>query len=394
MDKKSTTWKNPWNIVCCVSLFLFIWGCGICLFADATYGVGRVLKSLMIAGGILLLMGGAFKLLGTKRCLELALSEKVLLPLLVLTLGMIIAIHFMPSVEEINGAKRWIEIAGIRFQPSEPAKLLLIALGAKYLGPLLDGDVQQRIKYSQAWIPLVAGGAICGAVYFQPDMGTMALLAGLVVGIYFMSGMKYKTVSACVLAFVALMIVAAMRESYRMERFRAWFDPWAYRHDEGYQAVQSLITIGSGGFFGYWGQGVSKFGVPEAHTDYAFAVLCNEMGFFGFSILVILFYMLGRAISSIAFQAKSGRNFILCAGISLLIVGQAVANMAMVSGIFPVIGVPLPLISYGGTSLLTTLLSLGLVYAVHRGNLRGEVAQAPKRREELHVVSRRWRQHE
>ena len=161
--------------------------------------------------------------------------------------------------------------------------------------------------------------------------------------------------------------------------------------------VLSLLTIGSGGLFGAdWGQGSGKYlYLPESHTDFAFAVFCQENGFLGAAVLIILFLLMGCAFFKIAVSTRDKRGFLLVTGVSFLIVGQAVANMAMVCGIFPVIGVPLVFISYGGTAMLVSMAGIGLALSVYNEEMKQRQQQETEqlspqtRRSDLRVVGRR-----
>jgi cell division protein FtsW len=202
----------------------------------------------------------------------------------------------------------------------------------------------------------------------QPDMGTAAVIVGLSLVLYILAGIPRSELYFLGMSVAAMVVYLVHAASYRAERIWAWLDPWAYQQTSGYQTVQSLLAIGSGGLFGSGlGMGSSKFNyLPEAHTDFAFAVLCQEMGFVGaFVVLMLLGAMAWYGIQ-IASRAADGYGFMLAAGITTLVVGQAIGNIAMVSGIIPVTGVPLPFISFGGTSLIVNCAAVGLLISVGR----------------------------
>jgi len=162
---------------------------------------------------------------------------------------------------------------------------------------------------------------------------------------------------------------------YRLLRLTNWLDPWKDAQGNGYQLSQSLLAIGSGGATGLpWGQGVSKFFyLPESHTDFAFAIFCQEWGFLGAIILIALFVVFAAALVRIAFKARDPRAFILVSGVTILLVGQGIANMMMVTGCIPVIGVPLMFISYGGTNMVINMICIGLVLSVYRIETRKQL---------------------
>jgi cell division protein FtsW len=186
--------------------------------------------------------------------------------------------------------------------------------------------------------------------------------------LYIIAGLPKQQLLTLVGGGIALFIYATFAASYRAERIAAWINPWDYQLGIGYQTVQGLLAIGSGGFWGTGlGMGSSKFNyLPEAHTDFAFAVLCQEMGFIGALGVLCLMGLLAYYGVRIALKAPDGLGKLLTMGSIFLIVGQAIINISMVSGIFPVVGVPLPFISFGGTSLIVNLMAIGLILSVGR----------------------------
>lgn len=276
---------------------------------------------------------------------------------------------------EVNGSRRWIQL-GMTFQPSEVAKLAALLLMASYLGPKIDKHSRISIS-NKMWFPIMLMG---GLVYKQPDLGTAAIIVGIAFLLYIMAGLPLGEV--VVLGAIALggAGILTFSAAYRIDRVKAWFDPWSYESTSGYQTVQSLIAIGSGGFSGLGlGMGTSKFAyLPEAHTDFAFSILCQEMGFLGaflvFALLAAMAWYCGR----IAKETPDGFGKLLVIGITILVVGQGVANIAMVIGVLPVIGVPLPFISYGGTSLIVNMLSMGILVSVGRRHCSKAPSSPPR----------------
>ena len=174
-----------------------------------------------------------------------------------------------------------------------------------------------------------------------------------------------------------LICALAMLAPYRRARIFLWLDPWKDAQGGGYQMTQSLMAIGSGGLTGLpWGQGSSKFFyLPEAHTDFAFAIFCQEWGYIGALFLIACFVIMAWAMVTIAMNTKDRRGYMLVAGATLFLIGQAAANMAMVTGLLPVIGVPLMFISYGGTSLIANMFTLGLIISVYRNESARETME-------------------
>ena len=212
-----------------------------------------------------------------------------------------------------------------------------------------------------------------GLTILQPDMGTTVLIFGFSFVLIYLAGFDGKFFGGAFVIAGFLGFIAARMSPYRWERIQSWFDPWPHAQDMGYQTVQGLLAVGSGGILGEgFMQGTSKyFYLPEAHTDFAFAVWAQEMGFVGAVFVVVLiaaFTYFGFRISN---KARDEFGKWLAMGITLLISGQALFNIAMVCGIMPVTGVPLPFVSYGGSSLLMNFMAIGLLASIGRRNVEG-----------------------
>jgi cell division protein FtsW len=271
-----------------------------------------------------------------------------------------------------KGAQRWLMIGSFSFQPSEFVKLAVLILGAGYLGHLVDKGLRPHLFKSKVNLAFIEAVILTLMVAIQPDVGTAGIIMGLMIILYIIAGLPIKEV--VILGGAGLVVVtgAIIKAPYRLNRVLIWLNPWADPQGNGYQAVQSFVSIGSGGWFGTaFGMGTGKFFfLPEAHTDFAFAIFCQEWGFFGAIGLMLLFLMLAAAIYRIGQQTTDKSGFLLVTGANFFVVGQAIANMAMVCGLLPVIGVPLSFISYGGTSLIATLAAIGLVISVYRSEIK------------------------
>lgn len=269
----------------------------------------------------------------------------------------------------VNGSRRWLPLGFMQFQPSEIAKIVTIIISASYLGRCLDRNIPITINPQKNIIFLLCV-IIAGFVEAQPDMGTAMIILGIPTILYFIAGLNKKWIYIICGMGALLLIFLATFQPYRLERIYSWYDPWSKSQEDGYQIVQSILAIGSGEFSGMGlGHGFSKYSyLPESHTDFAFAVFCQELGFMGAFIVFLLLITMAYYCIKIALRTKDNFGKLLVCGITMLIVGQAVGNMAMVIGLVPVVGVPLPFISYGGTSLILNMLSIGLVLSIERHN--------------------------
>ena len=301
----------------------------------------------------------------------------------------------------INGARRWIVIGSVSIQPSEFAKLAAIIWTsaklstmrkwgkARYNNPLtnLQGYVSERVGYM---LPMLVWPIIFAVLtILQPDMGTTVLIFGFSFILIYLAGFDGRFFGGAFAVAGVIGFIAARMSPYRWERIQSWFDPWPHAQDMGYQTVQGLLAVGSGGILGEgFMQGTSKyFYLPEAHTDFAFAVWAQEMGFVGAVFVVLLVAAFTFFGFRIANRSRDEFGKWLAMGITLLISGQALFNIAMVCGIMPVTGVPLPFVSYGGSSLLMNFMAIGLLASIGRRNVEGvkqvgTVEDLPSLREE------------
>ena len=255
----------------------------------------------------------------------------------------------------VNGARRWLPLVVVQFQPAELAKLVSIMIAAAYISNKIK--LQRRLELFSVQALIIV--LLFGLTELEPDMGTACIILGIPVLMLVISGLEKKLVGAGVAGIAALII----KEPYRLERLKITYDPWSDAQNYGYQTVQSLSAIGSGELTGMGlGVGVSKYDyLPEAHTDFAFAIFCQENGFLGAIFVFLLFSAFAVYAARIANKARDEYGQILSMGIMILIVGQAIANLFMVGGLIPVVGVPLPFISYGGTSLIITMAAIGIL---------------------------------
>lgn len=278
----------------------------------------------------------------------------------------------------VNGAKRWIYLGAFSFQPAEFAKICSVMIAAYILSYRVEHKLPINILNPQyAFIAF-----LFVVVEMEPDMGTACVILGIPIVMLWMAGLKAYKLQRLLLVGLAAVVGMCLYQPYRLERIKVMFNPWSDAQGMGYQTVQSVTAIGSGGVWGMGlGQGLAKYAyLPEAHTDFAFAVFCQENGFLLTALVLVLYGAFAYYAVRIARDAYDAYGQLLAGGIMLLVVGQAVVNIAMVAGCFPVVGVPLPFISYGGTSLMMTMFSVGVLINIGRYS---QAKQAKKQLDEL-----------
>lgn len=265
---------------------------------------------------------------------------------------------------EVNGAQRWLGYGSLQVQPAEFCKLVSIMITAAYLSYQMKKERPIEIFTPQ----LAIIGAMFVLTELEPDMGTASIIAGIPVVMLIVAGLDKKKVLYLIIGVLVAAAGLIAYQPYRLERLKVTFDPWSDAQNVGYQTVQSLSAIGSGELTGMGlGVGVSKYDyLPEAHTDFAFAIFCQENGFLGAIFVFMLFAAFAVYAARIAGIARDEYGQILAMGIMILIVGQAIGNLFMVGGMFPVVGIPLPFISYGGTSLIVTMAAIGILVNIGR----------------------------
>ena len=280
-------------------------------------------------------------------------------------IGLLGALCFLIILQLIGfgtGATRWIAIAGFNFQPSEPAKLAVILALARYLSEQTPEQLQEFVVYIPA-IALV--GVPFGLVLIQPDLGTSLMLLAGGLTVIFAAGVPRRYIFGVVIAGLAsLPVLWAQLYDYQKARVMTFLNPDADQLGAGYQIAQSKIALGSGGLFGkgfLMGSQSQLNYLPEKQTDFVFTMIGEEFGFIGNVVILIIYFIMLTSIILIALRCENRFARLSCMGVSMMIFLYMFVNVAMVTGLMPVVGAPLPLISYGGTAMLTVFAGIGIV---------------------------------
>lgn len=260
----------------------------------------------------------------------------------------------------INGARRWMSVAGMSFQPSEFAKMACVLFTALMLERRMHRI--NEVSYSLAPIAIV-GAVFAGLIFLEPDYGTALSLVMIVALMVFAAGLSYRYILGAAAAAIPVLAGALMIEQYRVVRLFTFLDPWADRHKEGFQIIQSFIAVGTGGVFGRGlNESVQKMlFLPEPHTDFIYAVIGEELGLIGATITLISFCVIAWRGLHIAAKAEDQFGALTAIGITTMIAAQAFINMSVTLGLLPTKGIPLPLLSSGGSSLLVSLIGVGVL---------------------------------
>ncbi len=295
--------------------------------------------------------------------------RRVGLPLLLVGFGLLVAV-LVPGVGLTSGgSSRWVGFGSFRLQPSELMKLAVVVFGAE----LLSRRADKMGSWADTIRPMVIIFSVAALLILkQPDMGTTLILACIVFGLLFAAGTPVRKMAALLVSVATLALLVGLAEPYRRARLFTFVNPWAHRSGAGYQIVQSLVGLGTGGLLGV-GLGASraKWGfLPNAHTDFIFAIIGEELGLVGSLLVVMLFAFLAYLGIRVAGRAPDRFGGLLAAGITCWVVSQALINIGAVIGVLPVTGVPLPFVSFGGSSLVIIMGAMGILLNIARQERR------------------------
>jgi len=306
--------------------------------------------------------------------------ERMALPLLLIAMVLLVLVLIPGVGHEVNGSRRWFRL-GMSFQPSEIARVLMLTYLASYV-VRKQSELKDELRGFLKPLGLLVAAA--GLLLLEPDFGAATVLLATGLGVLFLAGVKLRHFLALVAIAAAGMAAIAVTSAYRMKRLTAFMDPWADPFNSGFQLTQSLIAIGRGELFGVGlGSSVQKlFYLPEAHTDFVFAVLAEELGLAGVVVTLALFVVLTwRAFHIARLAAEAGLPFqaYFAAGFGLWVGVQTFINVGVNLGLLPTKGLTLPLMSYGASCILVTLGWLGVLMRIHHeASVAGRLA-VPRR---------------
>ncbi|KEH94742.1 stage V sporulation protein E [Clostridium massiliodielmoense] len=311
--------------------------------------------------GLWALIGITFMIIAEKR--DYHKLKKNIKPFIIITIILLCAVFAFPGN---HGARRWIYLpGGASIQPSEIAKYIVVLYMANSIEQ--KGEKMKTFKYG-VFPYLLVSGFFAGMVLLEKNLSIASVIMIVTLIILFASGCREKHI-AFVVAFVgALGVAFTVLEPYRMARFTSFLNPWADPKGKGYQLIQSLLALGSGGVMGM-GLGRSRqkcYYIPEPHNDFIFSIIGEELGLIGCLVVIALFILFVFRGIRTAVRAKDVFGTVLATGITGVIAIQAIINIAVVTGSMPVTGVPLPFISYGGSSLVFNLIAMGILLNISR----------------------------
>jgi len=286
--------------------------------------------------------------------------ELVVTPLLIASLVLLVLVLVPPFGQEINGTRRWFRSGPVSFQPVELAKFALVL----YLASFLTRRQDEVKSFAHGLLPvLMVAGLMAGLTVLQPDLGNSLALIILALGLAYLAGARpWHMVAVGAAALPVVGVLVAMKP-YRWRRMVAFVNPWDDPQGSGFQIIQSFLALGSGGWLGL-GLGESKqklFYLPEPYTDFIFAVVGEELGFVGAVAIVVLFALVIWRGLRIGLRAPDAFGSYLALGLTLMLATQTLVNLGVVTGALPTKGLPLPFISFGGSALLTTMFSTGVL---------------------------------
>ncbi len=351
------------------SLVIIILTIGLVMLFSASYAYAYVRYDdsyLFIRKQFILAVVGVIAMLVISK-VDYHILRKLAWPIYILSVVLLIIVLILPPMREGFDYKRWIYIGSFQFQPSEIAKFAIVLLFAHLIS--INYKQMEKFTFGVLFFGMLLM-VICGLVVVETHLSATLLIFAIGICLMIVGGIKLKYVALGLLGGVGLGVIAILTGivDYGSSRIQYWLDPWAAPKGEGYQVIQSLLSIGSGGLFGRGiGQSRQKYlWVPEPHNDFIFAIVAEELGLFGSLIVVLLFCMLVWRGFVIAMRAPDKFGALLAVGLTFQVGVQAALNIMVVTNTIPNTGISLPFFSYGGTALVILLAEMGVVLSVSR----------------------------
>ncbi|MBI4385061.1 MAG: putative lipid II flippase FtsW [Nitrospinae bacterium] len=356
-------------ILCLAAAVLILIGIVMLFSASAVFALEEYKDPYYFLKRQLLWLALGSIVLYLARNMDYRTLDKLAYPALFVAFALLVAVMLPNLGKEVGGARRWLSLGKVNFQPSELAKFAVVLFMAKSL--VKRADKLKNFMYG--YFPnLIVLGVFFILILFQPDFGTAVIICAVTFMMFFVAGIRFKFLVYSVLAALPFMVLAVMGAEYRTRRILSFLDPWQDPSDTGFQAVQSFYAFGRGG---YWGLGLGDgrqklFYLPEAHTDFIFSVIGEELGFMGTTGILVLFAIFVWRGFVTAYRARDSFGSHLAVGLTLLIGFQAFINMGVAVGLLPTKGLPLPFISMGGSSLLVSMLCVGVLLNISEHTVR------------------------
>ncbi len=363
--KKNSATTHPRSFSYDVGLLfpvLFLVGIGIVMIYSASsalamkkYGSDYYFLKKQIVSGVL-----GIALLIACRHIPYRLYRVMAYPLLAVALVTLLALKLTPLAYTAGGSTRWLHLGPVTFQPSELARFAMVI----YLAYSLSKKQEMIKAFAIGFVPhVVVLAVLSGLILLEPDFGSVAILAAVTWIMLFVGGVRLLHLSAALLVLLPAGFMLMMNASYRLKRIMTFLDPWQYSSDQGYQIVHSLMAFGTGGI---WGTGIGRgyqklFYLPEPHTDFIFSVIGEELGLVGVVVILALYGLVLYRGIRIARGAPDTFGALMALGLISAIGLQVCVNMGVALGLLPTKGLPLPFLSYGGTSLLLSMASVGIL---------------------------------
>ena len=361
------TQKNPDLLLLAAVFALSGIGLAMCYSASAVYAMSTFGDAFYFFKRQLVWFFAGLILLLAVQAVDYRIYKRYTRIMLIISFALLLLVLLPGIGHHVKGAARWINLGLFSFQPAEFVKVFAVVYLVKIFSRDKD-DNKAGNTVARLFFPLLIVAAMFVLIMLQPDFSTAMELLFVAAVIFFVSGFPFIYMVTLFVLSIPMFYLLIYQVDYRRERVLAYLDPWKDRFGSGYHIIQSFIAFKKGGF---WGLGLG-FGeqkikkLPEPHTDFVFAVIAEEMGLLGTALIVILFCFFFVRAASIALAAPDDFGCLLAMGLGVLIIAQAFINIAVVTGSLPTTGIPLPFLSYGGSSFISSMLAVGILLNISR----------------------------